>query len=182
LDKLAATKFEFTDYSFNDIVQSTEKRMLQIVREAGGKASDLEVMIPRQTPKAAKLEQSRFGVPVQVLGPKDPSWQWLGTWVATKDARTSSGYGQEVILHFRGTGIAIVGDCTQDGGKADVYLDGKKQEFAADARIPERTYDNDLWHRNDLFPGEHTLKLVTLADSDSKGAKISISKAVVYQR
>jgi len=65
-----------------------------------------------------------------------------------------------------------------------VYLDGKKQKLAADAYIPDRTYDNDLWHRNDLSSGEHTLRLVTRADSNpkAKGTKISIAKAVVYQR
>ena len=184
LDKLAATKFEFTDYSFNDIVQSTEKRTLLVISAAGGRVSDSEVLIPHQSPKPAKLQQSNFGTPVKILSAKDPAWQWKGTWTAAGDAKVSSGAGQELILRFQGTGIAIVGNCTQDGGLADVYLDGKKQKLAADAYIPDRTYDNDLWHRNDLSSGEHTLRLVTRADSNpkAKGTKISVSKAVVYQR
>ena len=53
--------------------------------------------------------------------------------------------GDEAIFAFEGTGVAIVGTMTQDGGRADVYLDGvRKGEI--DAWIPEGTYDNDYWH------------------------------------
>jgi hypothetical protein len=34
---------------------------------------------------------------------------------------------------------------TQEGGRADVYLDGEAVR-AIDAYIVERTYDNDVWH------------------------------------
>jgi len=184
LDKLANTRFEFTDYSFNDIVQSTEKRALKVIEGAGGKVTESEVILPPQTPKPARLQQANFGIPVKTLSAKDPTWQWKGSWRVDGDSRVSTGAGQEVILHFQGSGIAIVGTCTQDGGQADVFLDGKKQKLTADAYIPDRTYDNDLWHRNDLRPGEHTLRLVTRADSNprSKGARISVARAVVYQR
>lgn len=184
LDKLANTKFEFTGYSFNDIVKSTELRALKVIKDAGGKVTESAVSIPPQTPKPAKLQQASFGVPVKTLASKDPAWEWKGSWKVDGDSRVSTGAGQEVVLHFAGTGIAIVGNCTQDGGLADVFLDGKKQKLSADAYIPDRTYDNDLWHRNDLRPGDHILRLVTRADSNpkSKGARISLAKAVVYQR
>jgi len=184
LDKLAATRFEFTEYSFSDIVQSTEKRTLQVIKDAGGKVSGTEVLIPHQAPKAAKLQQANFGTPFKVMAASDPTWQWKGNWTAAGDSRVSDGAGQEVVLRFQGTGIAIVGNCTQDGGLAHVYLDGRLQKLAADAYIPDRTYDNDLWHRNDLRPGDHTLRLVTRADSNprSRGKKLSITKAIVYRR
>jgi hypothetical protein len=71
---------------------------------------------------------------------------------------------------------------TQEGGRADVYLDGEAVR-AIDAYIVERTYDNDVWHVYGLPQGEHTLRIVTRADADprSKGTTISIAEAVVYR-
>ncbi len=184
LDKLAATKFAYTDYSFNDMVQSSEKRTLEVIRQAGGKVTESEVSIPLQTPKPAKLEQCNFGLPVKLVGQADPAWRWRGAWTTAGDAKVSAGAGQEAVLRFEGTGIALVGNCTQDGGRADIYLDGRKQKLVADAWIPERTHDNDLWHRNDLSPGAHTLRVVTRPDSNpkSKGTKLSITRAILYQK
>ena len=41
--KLADKKFSHTDYSFNDIVKSTEARALEVIRQAGGTVSETEV-------------------------------------------------------------------------------------------------------------------------------------------
>jgi len=64
-----------------------------------------------------------------------------------------------------------------------VFVDGEKSDLVADAYIVERTHDNDLWHIHGLAAGDHTIRLVTTdaADPRSKGRKIEISKAVVYQ-
>jgi hypothetical protein len=53
----------------------------------------------------------------------------------------------------------------QDGGRADIYLDGAPAGVA-DASIPERTTDNDLWHITGLAPGKHTIRLVVRDDKD----------------
>ncbi len=70
----------------------------------------------------------------------------------------------------------------QEGGRADVWLDGQKQELPLDAWIPERTHDNDYWHVTGLAPGRHTLRLVVRADADSRssGRKVLIQRAIVY--
>ena len=77
----------------------------------------------------------------------------------------------------------LVGDLTESGGKADVYIDGKKSDLAADAYIVPNTIDRDLWRVYGLAPGEHILRLVTREDADSrsKGHTITISRAIVYQ-
>jgi len=87
-----------------------------------------------------------------------------------------------VTLAFEGTGVAVVGTMTQEGGRADVWLDGQKQEQQLDAWIPERTYDNDYWHVTGLASGRHTLRLVVRGDTDarSKGHKVAIERAIVY--
>jgi len=183
LTQLADTKFDFTEYSFNDIVKSTEARALKVIQQAGGKVSETEVVIPAQTPKAAKLALSNFGVPVKVVWVQDAAWTWRGNWAEKNRLREAVGAGSEVTLKFNGTGIALVGDLSQSGGRAEVYLDGKKSDLLADAYIVPSTHDNDLWHIHGLKAGEHTLRLVMRADADprSQGRKLTLSRAIVYQ-
>ena len=57
--------------------------------------------------------------------------------------------GAEATFTFDGTGVAIVGRCSQEGGRADVFLDGKRVG-EVDAWIPKNTHDNDYWHVNGL--------------------------------
>ena len=191
LSKLADTKFDFTEYSFNDIVKSTEARTLTVIKQAGGHVSETEVVIPQQEPKPPPLEQSDFGLPAKVLWCQDESWNWKGNWV-NKDGylwsdklqtRVAEGEGSEVTLKFNGTGLALVGDLSQSGGRADVYLDDAKNDLVAEAYIVPKTHDNDLWRIHGLSPGEHTLRLVMRNDADprSNGHKLTISYAVVYR-
>lgn len=191
VEKLANDRFSFTDYSFNDIVRSTEVRALQVIRQAGGQVSENEVVIPEQAPQPPELAPSNFGVPVKVLWVQDAAWTWSGRWVE-KDGniwadkiriRDTEGAGSEATLKFTGTGVALAGDLAKDGGRADVYLDGVKSELLADAYIVPNTHDNDLWRIHGLKPGEHTLRLVMRDDADprSTGRKLMISRAIVYQ-
>ena len=191
LARLADTKFDFTEYSFNDIVKSTEARALKIIEQAGGKVSATEVVIPRQSPQPPKLQLSNFGVPEKVLKCPDAAWHWEGKWAEKTcyvladqlEGRVSEGAGSEATLHFKGSGLALVGELSQEGGRADVYLDGVKSALLADAYIVPKTHDNDLWRVQGLKPGEHTLRLVMRddADSRSKGRKLNIGFAVVYR-
>jgi hypothetical protein len=94
----------------------------------------------------------------------------------------AEGVGSEVTLKFNGSGLALAGDLSQEGGRADVYLDGLKCELVAEAYIVPKTYDHDLWRIHGLKPGEHTLRLVMRSDADprSQGRRITIGGAVVY--
>jgi hypothetical protein len=191
LGKLADTRFDFTEYSFNDIVKSTEARALTVIKQAGGQVSETEVVIPEQEPKAPPLEQCNFGVPAKVVWCQDESWKWEGNWAEKVGSiwsdkistRVAEGAGSEVTLKFNGTGLALAGDLSQEGGRADVYLDGEKAELVADAYIVPKTHDNDLWRIHGLTPGEHTLRLVVRDDADprSNGRKVLISRAIAYQ-
>ncbi|MGA2866397.1 MAG: ADP-ribosylglycohydrolase family protein [Verrucomicrobiota bacterium] len=179
---LADTKFEFTDYSFNSIAKSTETRALKVIQMAGGKVSDSEVIIPIQKSKTPKLEQWTPGIPDRKIDPKDPAWSWQGDWKENRGAMSTETSGSEVALKFTGVAVAVIGELNQTGGKADVYLDGKKVGVA-DAYIVQNTHDNVLWNVYGLKPGEHTVRLVTISDADprSKGKKVSLNKAVVYR-
>jgi hypothetical protein len=186
--KLADTKFSHTDYSLNEIVKSTEARALQVIREAGGTVSEAEVVIPPQSPEPPELELWNFGVPTEVLPVADPAWRWQGAWADGQDhqklpVRQTESAGSEATLTFHGTGLALIGQLTENGGRADIYVDGAKSELAADAYIVPNTVDRDLWRVFELAPGDHTLRLVMREDADprSGGRKIIISRAVVYR-
>jgi len=180
---LADQQFQFTDYSFNDIVKSTEARALKVIRQAGGRVTDAEVRIPVQPPRPAKLEQWNPGVPHRRLAVKDPAWSWTGRWIDEKETKVSPGPGQRATLEFDGVAVALVGRLNQEGGRADVYLDGKKVGVL-DAYIVERTHDNALWHAYGLKPGRHRLELVTTGPSDprSKGSTVAVAQAVIYRQ
>ena len=189
IPKLADTKFEFTSYSFNEIVRSTLKRALQVVEGAGGRVTATEVEVPAQASKAPPLEQWDAGVPRKRAEVEEPDWTWKGGWVvetpkgggSSGKVKQAAGPGDEATLTFEGTGVAIVGRCSQEGGRADVYLDGARAG-EIDAWIPERTHDNDYWHVTGLAPGRHTVRIVVRGDpgSRSSGRQIEIQRAIVY--
>jgi hypothetical protein len=168
---LADTKFEFTSYSFNEIVASTLTRAEKVIVAAGGTLGPDHVLIPVQSPQAPPLEQWDPGVPVARVEVDQPAWSWRG----------APGEWDEVSFSFEGTGVVIVGAMTQEGGRADVYLDGVKAG-EIDAWIPERTHDNDYWHVTGLANGRHSVRIVRRADADgrSKGRRLQIERAIVY--
>jgi hypothetical protein len=183
LPKLAKTKFEFTDYSFDDICASTAKRALSLIQRNGGQVNETEVIIPLQAPKPPKLEQWSPGIPCLKVGPKDLGWTWSEKWSEDKAGRmVCNNPGGEATLKFNGVAVALVGPLDQRGGCAGIFLDGKKIAVA-NAYIVPNTHDNALWHTYGLKPGPHTLRLVTVADADprSKGHRVILERAVVYR-
>jgi hypothetical protein len=119
----------------------------------------------------------------------DPAWTWSAGWSDARQSERSSGpdmkaadqSGAEATLKFRGTGLLVVGRCSAQGGRADVYLDGEKVG-EIDAYVVPRTHDNDYWHVTALKSGDHTLRIVTRADKDerSTGTQVGIERAIVY--
>ncbi len=85
---------------------------------------------------------------------------------------------------FNGTGVVLQGDWAQDGGKADVYLDGKLHRNIDTYYwwAGEGKGGSFLWHVLNLEPGEHTVKLVVTGEkkADATGARIYLNGAVVY--
>jgi len=183
MPQLENRKFDFTDYSFNDIVKSTEARALKIIQMTGGRVTDREVVIKTQTPRAPKLEQWSPGIPDRRIAASDPAWSWNGGWKDDRGAKVSEAAGSEAVLKFDGVAIAVIGTLNQLGGRAEVYLDGKKQDLLLDAYIVPNTHDNVLWQAYGLKPGPHTLRIVTTgtADSRSQGRQVAIRDACVYR-
>jgi hypothetical protein len=187
---LADTKFQFTNYSFNEICKSTLDRALEAIRKAGGKVEGSEITIPFQSAKAPKLEQWEPGIPDRRVEITDSSWTWKGAWTDEKArndpsriaGKSASSAGAEAELRFTGTAVMLVGPCSQSGGRADVYLDGKKAG-EINAYIVERTNDDALWHTYGLKQGPHTVRIVTRNDADSRseGKRIVLQSAVTFR-
>ena len=183
-------KFSYTEYSFNDIVASTMKRAEMIITAVGGRVTDTEIVIPVQAPTAPALEQWETDPPIQRLALDNPAWDWKGDWADQSfekpwgqwSVKSSSKAGTEVTLTFQGTGVAIVGGMTQEGGRADVFLDGEQSEYFLDSWISERTHDNDYWHVTGLEDGAHSLRIVVRDDADerSSGKVVQILTAIIY--
>ena len=138
---------------------------------------------------AARLEQWDAGVPLGRVELDDPRWSWQGGWQAHDEknqwtswrVQEAGAAGDAATLTFDGTGVAIVGTMTQQGGRADVWLDGQRAGVL-DEWIPERTNDDDAWHVTGLKAGRHHVKVVVRGDADpqSSGRRVMITRAVVY--
>ena len=179
---IADLKFDFTDYSFNDICRSTLNRALKAVERARGVVTADAVEIPLQGPKPAKLEQWNPGIAYRSILLSDRAWRWSSSWTQDADGMTSDDPGAEATVEFNGVAVAIVGRMGADGGRADVYLDGRHSSLVLDAWVPERTHDTDLWRAYDLKPGRHTLKIVIrpLSDTRSTGRRVTLGDVIVY--
>lgn len=180
---LESRKFDFTDYSFIDIVKSTETRALTLIEQAGGEVSEDSVVIKVQKSKAPKLEQWCPGIPDRRITANEPEWTWTGDWRTERDQQVAERAGCEAVLEFEGVAVAVAGSLNQSGGRADVYLDGKRQKLPLDAYIVPNTHDNVLWQAYGLKPGSHTLRIAVtgIADNRSKGTQVSIWGAAVYR-
>jgi hypothetical protein len=187
---LAGTRFAFTQYSFDEIVASTMARAQKVIVGAGGRVTATDAFVPGQEPQAPPLEQWRADVPRKRLSYAEPAWAWKGPFVdgIFKSAgggetrfKEATAPGAEAEMAFEGTGIAIVGRCTQEGGRADVFLDGQKAG-EIDAWIPKGTNDNDYWHVTSLPDGTHRVRIVVRADADARsaGKTVQIERAIVY--
>ena len=121
------------------------------------------IEIPVQAAVPAALEQWDMGVPAARLDASNKAWAFSGGWttspawdgIGVAERKTSTAKGNVATFTFEGTAVALVGRMAQDGGRADVFLDGNPAG-TIDAYIPPRTFDNDLWHRDGLSVGSAT--------------------------
>jgi hypothetical protein len=191
LPKIADTRFDHTNYSFNEIVRSTLTRALAVVTAAGGTVSESEVAIPRQAPKAPPLEQWTHGAPVRRIDFTDAAWSFRGGWKTVEmkndwtswQAKAAAEAGDEAEVSFQGTGFVLVGEMSPLGGRADVIIDGKKVGVA-ETWLPKDTFDNDTFRLFGLAPGTHNLRLVVRPDAEERsgGKAFAINRLLVFAK
>jgi hypothetical protein len=96
---LAGQKFSYTDYSFDDIVQSTLRRAEKVIVAAGGTVDAGGLTIPVQVPDPPPLQQWDMGIPEAIVpasGSRRPS-------AGRKDDRRGRRLGDPVV-HRHGAG------------------------------------------------------------------------------
>jgi hypothetical protein len=187
-----------TDYSFNKAVESTYNYALGFIKRNGGKISSAKLKIKVQQPVPPALEVSFpdvvFDRQVSVFD-KDAfifkdSWQTHKVMygqprIPHDQSLVAMKNGDETEITFTGTGISLTGNWVKNGGKADVYLDGKL------IRTVDTYYnfsnqqhsDVSIWHVLQLQPGEHTVKLVVKGEKrpESEGTNVYITGATIFK-
>ncbi|MBK7635284.1 MAG: hypothetical protein IPJ13_14140 [Saprospiraceae bacterium] len=103
----------------------------------------------------------------------------------TEQSMFSNTKGDELEFEFNGTGISLMGNWVKDGGKADIYLDGKfHRSIDTYYNYSQQEHRNvSLWHVFQLNPGKHTLKLVVKEDKniESLNTNVYITEAIIYK-
>jgi hypothetical protein len=196
IDPLADSLFIFTDYSFNSVVDNTLKYAKTLIEQNGGVVTADAATINVEEPIAPVVEVAfPKSYPVyRSYVSEGLGWERSNNWEEKKYKDWSTGAdrvklysdkpGAEMQFTFSGTGVVLLGDWAQDGGKADLYLDGKLHRnidtyyWWADEGKP----GSFLWHVLELQPGEHTVKVVVTGKKkdDATGARIYVRGAVVY--
>lgn len=193
IDAIAGQKFSFTDFTFRTIVASTEKRAIALAERNGGRVEAGSLFVKTQRPQAPKLEVwDDYGSPLERIGVQDARWNWKGQWLSRETktkrgpipSRMSTAKGAEASITFEGTGVILAGPFLPDGGKADVFLDGKLDR-TVDV-YPDEDHvklSEAVWHAFALAPGKHTVRLRVRGEPypGSKGAAIEIEDAVVFR-
>jgi ADP-ribosylglycohydrolase len=191
---IAEKTFQYTNFTFHSIVDSTEKRTLALVQKTGGRVEGNTVSIQVQAPKAPKLEVwDDYGAPVERIDGGDKRWTWTGEWkTQTRKAPDNSDLlthrsavkGATAAISFEGTGAVVAGAYLTTGGMLEVYLD-EKLDRKLDVYSDERgdRAGEAVWHVFGLKPGKHTVRLVVLGERypESGGADVSVDDLIVYR-
>jgi hypothetical protein len=187
---IAARKFSFTSYSFNDIVMSSVRRAEANVERAGGRVEGDDLRIPVQALAPPSLEQWDMGIADRIVAADDSSWQWRGAWTTfssprdrtMKPGRTTKAAGASATLTFTGTAVTILGEFSEGGGTASMTLDGARMR-PMDTWTPPRTTDTGLWHVYGLREGKHVLTIETVGKgrAGTPDPGVSILAAIVFR-
>ena len=194
IEALADEKFRYTDFSFRSIVASTEKRTVALIGRTGGLVDAGTAHIRMQQARPPRLAVwDDYGSPVARVPLTDSRWSLKGNWTeprAGRRADTENGSraanekGAEATFSFNGTGAILVGTYLPDGGKYEVYLDGKLDRIL-DAYSDEPTArgEESIWHRFGLKAGSHTVRLVVRGEPfpGSTGTSVTLTDAVLFQ-
>lgn len=191
----ADSLFINTTYSYNSAIESTYKYALDLISKNGGNVAENEILVKTQTPRAPQLEVAFpnlvFDKSISIFDKE--SWTFKGKWetyevTSGTDKQNQSIFsekaGDELSINFNGAGIALTGNWFRDGGKADIYLDGKLHRtidtyyFFADQQHTEI-----IWHALNLQPGVHTVKLVVKGEKrpEAEGKRVYITSATIFK-
>jgi ADP-ribosylglycohydrolase len=180
---IADTKFDYTNYTFNEIIASTVARALKVVEGAGGQVSSAEITVPFQAPKSPALEQWDVDAPTASLLSYGGAWTWSDGWeerpAGMGRAKWTTRPDAQATLQFSGTGVVIRGEYDDQGGKADVILDGQPAG-TIDASDVFNVDDSYYWFITGLKPGPHTVQVRMQSANGKASGALGIEGAIVY--
>ena len=182
---IAGEKFNYTDFTFRSIVDSTMNRAIALAESTGGKRNGGALTILQQTAKAPELKiWDDYGSPVERIPVSDARWQWKGAWRTDKNLKLSAEKSAEAQIEFAGTGAIVIGPYLPNGGTADIFLDGKLDR-TVDVYPDENSRKNgeSVWHAWKLKPGKHTVRVVVRGEPypGSGGSEIGIQDLVAFR-
>jgi hypothetical protein len=182
---IAQEKFRYTNYTLDSIVESTYKRAILLAERNQGRVDGDKLLVPLEEPVAPKLEiWDDYGSPRERIPQSDPRWRYTGSWTTEGANRVSSVAGAEAAINFYGTGFIIVGPYLPDGGKADIYLDGKLQTTVDVYPDEDQAKSGEsVFHAFRLKDANHQVRLVVRGERypGSAGARIAITDLVVFR-
>ena len=158
--------FKYTTISLNKVYEIGFRHAIEIIIRNGGNVSDDKVVIPIQTCKPVKYEQSFEGMfPIEKKGFYHKNFS-------------------EVKFEFEGTGFALKGDARkliknedEHTFEAELYLDGEKKETA---RFPANftTRRHELFWNYLLPAGKHTVRVKVL--NPRENFEINSTEYIIY--
>lgn len=183
---IAQRKFAYTDYSFDTIVDSSVKLASAIAVKRGGQQRSGSLLIRTEAPVAKPIPLwNDYGRVVERIAVSDPRWKWSGAWKDYgSDAKLADSPNAEAQIQFEGTGFIVAGWYLPTGGKAELWIDGKKAEdFDANSDERGRKSRETYGHRFDLKPGPHTVAVKVLGQPfQAEGAEVAIQDLVVFRK
>jgi len=196
VSEIGDSLFINTTYSFNSAVESTNKYANELILRDGGKISDKNILIKTQQPVAAAYEVSFpdvvFDKTVSIFD--KAGWTFKGTWKpfeiadgngkAVMQSIYSDKAGDELEIGFTGTGISIEGNWYKDGGKADIYVDGKlHRSIDTYYNFANQQHTVSIWHILNLEPGDHKVKIAVKGEkrTESAGTRVYITSATIFK-
>jgi len=187
-----------TNYSFNKAVESTYNYAIGFIKENNGKVTGRKLRIKEQKPVPLSLEVSFpdmvFDRTVSVFDKE--GFIFKGSWKKytvlsgqrrepRDQAMISGKAGDELIIKFEGTGISLNGNWFRDGGRADIYIDGRMHRtIDTYYYFSSQQHSNvSLLHAYGLQAGQHTVKLVVRGEKrpESEGSNIYIIGATIFK-
>ncbi|MBG0859141.1 MAG: ADP-ribosylglycohydrolase family protein, partial [Bacteroidales bacterium] len=188
--------FIYTSYSFNSAVGSTYNYAVNLITRDGGKVNGDRIKVSIQSPSAPVAETAFPDVVFdrKISAFDEQAWSYKGKWryheVTGRDNQIrrqsvySNNSGDEFELTFTGSGISIEGNWYRDGGKADIYVDGKlHRSIDTYYNFARQQHTASIWHILNLQPGEHKIRLVVKGEKrpESEGVKVYITGATIFR-
>jgi hypothetical protein len=185
-----------TTYSFNSAVESTNKYANKLILRDGGEVSNNNILIKTQLPVSAAYEVSFPDVVFDKTIPifDNAAWTFKGSWKPfeitgsnnklIKQSIYSEKNGDELGINFTGTGISLEGNWYKDGGKADIYVDGKlHRSIDTYYNFANQQHTVSIWHILNLEPGDHKVKVIVKGEKrpESSGTRVYITSATIFK-